>query len=78
MGVQVDEAGRHVLADRVDDLGALGGVDPADLGDPAVLDPDVGLEPGRLDPVEDGSALDHDVVGAHGVGGGGGGGGGVG
>ena len=66
VGVQVDEAGRHDQAVGVD--GAVGrALGPAaDLGDAAVLDPQVAPEPGHPRAVDDRAALDVDVVAGHG------------
>ena len=65
VGVQVDEAGRHVHAAGVDDAVRVGCVDPTDGGDPAVADRHVGADAWRTGTVEDEAVLDHDVVAGH-------------
>src|SRR5262249_6513837 len=63
--VQVDESGCDDLPRRVDDLLGVARVDAADLCDPASCDRDVGLEARRPQTVDDGPALDDEVVGRH-------------
>jgi hypothetical protein len=43
MGVQVDVPGGHDLPRGIKDFAGIASVEPADFGDLAVLDPDVGL-----------------------------------
>ena len=62
--VHVDEAGRDEQAVGVDDF-ARGTVDRADFGDDAVGDRDVGDARRGAGAVDDGAALDHEIVCAH-------------
>jgi hypothetical protein len=67
MGVDVDEAGRHQPAARVDLFLALGG-DLADFGDLAAGDCDIGFIELAAVAIGDGAAADHEVWGrGHGV-----------
>ena len=65
VGVQVDEARRHDQAAGVDHLVGLVGADLADLGDHAVLDPDVAAKARQAAAVDDHAAANHAVVPGH-------------
>ena len=61
MGVRVDKAGRDDAIGGVDDL--LGAVlDPADLGDPAIRDRDIGLAARCAGAVDHSAVLDQQIV----------------
>ncbi len=57
MGVRVDKAGGDDEAGGIERL-CRAGADPADLGNPAVLDRDIGLASRRTGAVDNGPALD--------------------
>jgi hypothetical protein len=61
MRVRVDKAGRDDETVGIDGLRRPIG-DPADFGDPAVLDRHIGLAPGRAGAVDHGAVLDQQVV----------------
>ena len=62
MRVRVDKAGRDDSAGRIDDF-RRAVADPADLGDLAILDRDIGLAPLRAGAVDHGAVLDQQIVG---------------
>src|SRR5208337_4834000 len=53
MGVKIDKAGRHDCARCVDDAPRVRGPEPADPGNLAVLDPDIGPVPRHPGPIDD-------------------------
>jgi hypothetical protein len=65
VGVQVHEAGRHDLPVRIDRPGRLARTRAAQLGDPAVFDPDVTMNAGRSRAIHDGAAFDVQVEFSH-------------
>ena len=65
MRLDVDEAGRHDKAARVDDPRSIGAETPADGDDATRRDRDIGLDRGRAAAVDDLAARDEDFVPAH-------------
>src|ERR1700756_1579876 len=65
MGVQVDIAGSHNLSGSIEHLAAIATIEPADLGDFAVFDPDVGLVAGDAGAVDNHSVFDNGVELSH-------------
>ena len=66
MRVQVDEAGRDNQAVGLEQLLSVGRIHlAADLGDAAVLDPNIGNKSGDTGPVNDGAAADQYVKLGH-------------
>ena len=65
MGVQINEAGRHIHPGSVDDLGGLMLLELADLGDTAVFDSDIAFEARHPGTVDDGPAPNNGVEFRH-------------
>src|SRR5690242_18037636 len=65
MGVEIHETGRHYQSRGIDYLAALMGLKTADLGDAAVLNPEVAAEAGKPGSVDDRSIHDHAVEFRH-------------